>query len=53
MAKPNNDAPGMRGYRSRTEKGLLREKLFSANDPGMSIAERKTEFVQQVITPSH
>ena len=26
MSKRNNDAPGMRGYRSRTEHGHLRAK---------------------------
>jgi hypothetical protein len=26
MAQTNNDAPGMRGYRSRNETGPLREK---------------------------
>lgn len=38
MAKKSNDAPGMRGIRSRTEDGTLREKR---GDTHMGTIEKK------------
>ena len=50
MAEPNNDAPGMRGYRSRTEKGLLREKR---GDTHIGTIEKEYDIDLKVRSDKH
>jgi hypothetical protein len=50
MPKTNNDAPGMRGYRSRNESGPLREKR---GDTHMGTIEKRYDLDFDVRSDMH